>query len=253
MSVYPSNQFPRRMNPWLNLAAAAGGAASRVAVNAAMNYLSTPRAPMQPRRRPRPFNMQPMMAALPPPGPSNAQARGPRRRRRQQAGRAKPSAGVNTSNGSIMTISDTEVIGLVGKPIASFAFNPSISNLPRLTAHAKMYRRYRFKSLTISYKPGVGTATTGNLAFGIAVGAPMSTAVVKDIDTILKLRPSCYVPGWKAASFKIGSDIDLSRYMLCNDNTADGVAFTLYTAASVADLGLLQVSYNIEFSHPIPF
>lgn len=105
--------------------------------------------------------------------------------------------------------------------------------------------------MNISYKPGVGTATDNNIAIGIAVGPKITS--VTDQSTVTKLRPMAYGPGWKAFSLTVGRDIDLSRYMLSGDATADGVAFTLYAYASAASIGLIQVSYKVELSHPIPF
>lgn len=86
---------------------------------------------------------------------------------------------------------------------------------------------------------------------GVCVGPALTS--IKTQEDVMKLRPSFYVPAWKNDSLALGSDIDLSRFMLCDDNTADGVAFTLYVIASSADLGLLQVSYEVEFSQPRPF
>lgn len=227
------------------MAAAVGGAAARAAVDRFGNWLASP-SPA--------YNMQAMRQALP--GPSQrttrGRARGRGRRGRGRRGRqgGQPSQGINTRASTSIVVRDTEVIGAPTGAIQQIVFNPGCEGTPRLTAFEKMYRRYRMKYCNIAFKSGSGTATAGNVAIGVAVGPPLS--VVKSKDLILKLKPSFYVPAWKNESLTLGADIDLSRFMLCGDTSADGVAFTLYVFGQ-QDAGMIQVSYEVEFSHPIPF
>lgn len=122
--------------------------------------------------------------------------------------------------------------------------------MPRLAAHAKMYRRYRIRYMNITYTSASGTATTGKIALGTCVGPLLKD--VDSVDKILKLRPNLALPAWKSGSISIGSDVDTSRYMLAGDTTADGIAFTLYVQGDKG-IGLIKVSYSVEFSQPRPF
>lgn len=240
----------------MNAAAAAGGAAARVAAQQFNNWLTGP--PPAPA-----FNMGPMYNALPTPSNPKGRGRGGRRGRGRGRGpqaaarpRRQPTSVTNTSSGSVIVVRDTEVIGsppaMTDKALSwVLEFNPSIDSIPRLAAHEKMYRRYRIKYINISFRSGSGTATAGNMAVGVMVG-PKDTSIIST-DHVLKLRPSFYVPAWKNDSLTLGRDIDLSRFMLCGDTSADGIAFTLYVGASAANLGMIQVSYEVEFSHPRPF
>lgn len=250
MSLNPYNPRAGRVNPFLTLAAAAGGSAARAAVDRAANWLVSPRQP---------YNMQAMVQALPRPSNANARGRGQRGRGRGRGRRpqvvnrpgGQPSAGTQTRSGANIILQDTEILGAVkAGSLAVYAFNPAPKELTRLYTHSKMYRRYKIFYMNISYKPGVGTATDNNIAMGIAVGPRIAS--VKDQDTVVKLRPMAYCPGWKAFNLTVGSDIDLSRYMLCGDETADGIAFCLYVFGT-AQSGLIQISYKVELSHPIPF
>lgn len=258
----PYNQRGRFTNYAMNAAAAAGGAAARVATTQFNNWLHAP--PPPPPQMVQPYNMVPLYQALPPPvnarrarggGRGRGRGRGRRPRGGSRAG-GQPSAGIQTRSGSSIVIRDTEIIGAIPAGAAdklslTAQFNPSVSDMPRLAAHAKMYRRYRIKFMNIAYKSGSGTATDGNVALGIEVG-PLDP-VIKSQSDVLKLRPSFFVPAWKNASITVGKDIDLARFMLAGDSTADGVAFTLYVWSKAANPGVIQVSYEVEFSHPHPF
>lgn len=232
----------------VNAAAAAGGMAARVATDRFLQWLSTPSTSGGLS------TMGNLRSALPVTQP--ARGRGNRRgrgRRPQGSSRSRgsPAAGISTRSGSNVVIRDTEVIGSVTTTMKSYAFNPAVAELPRLKAHAAMYRRYRIKYFNIAYKSGAGMATEGNVTVGVLVG-PVDPAV-KDAATIMKLRPSFFTPAWKSASLTLGADVDLARYMLSGDATADGIAFTLYAISTVNSPGMIQVSYEVEFSHPHPF
>lgn len=198
------------------------------------------------------------------PPPSNPRGRGGRGRGRGRRGRGRPqggnrpggqpSAGIsNTRSGAKVTIRDTEMLKQVTKTPVIYVFNPGNTDMPRLYNMAQMYTRYRFKYLNVAYKSGSGTSVVGNVAVGIASGPALMKTADATTDKILKLRPSFFVPAWKNDTLSIGSDIDLSRFMLCSDTTADGIAFCLYVASTADNLGFIQVSYEIEFSQPRPF
>lgn len=229
----------------LNLAAAAGGAAARVATDRLAGWLAGPSPSRQPLQ-----TMGQMAQAL----PSNTQrvrgrGRGRRSRRGNRQG-AQPRQGVNTRGGVSITIRDTELCGTVDGTFQTLSFNPGIDGTPRLKAFERMYKRYRFRYISIAYKSGSGTATPGNVWVGVLPG-PVDKAVTEA--NIGNLKPSFFVPAWKNDSMTLGRDIDTARWMLCGDNTIDGVAFTLYVHGSAANLGVLQVSYEVEFDMPRPF
>lgn len=253
MQVTPSRAQRRSMNPFLQAAAAVGGTAARYAINRAVNYMTTPTQ--------NPYMFQNMSRALPRASNAPARGRGGRNRgrgrgQRPQAGSrpgGQPSQGVQTRSGSCIVVQDTEILATVKKGVTTKVFNPAPEELPRLAGHAMMYRRYRIMYMNISYKSGSGTSTAGNVAVGVSVGPAIDATKVTDSTAVLKLRPSFYVPAWKNASLTLGKDIDTARFMIVGDKGIDGVSFTLYTAAAADDLGMIQVSYKVEFSHPVPF
>lgn len=215
--------------------------AARVAVDRLGQYLSAPtkrQAPLPP------YNMQRMRAALPPPT-SNANARGPRRRRRS----APPIP--RTVGGASIVVADTEYLGMVPKDLTHYLCNPAPTALPRLDRMSKMYHRFRIISFKVAYKPGVGTATAGNVSAGICIGPAVAAITLQD--HINKLNPSFFTPGWKAATFTVPPNSDPARYMVSGDTSVNGVSFTLYAMASAESLGQLVVTYRVEFSHPINF
>lgn len=233
----------------MNMAAAAGGVAARVAMDRLANWWSSPGGSYSGGAA---YNMGPLRQALP---PSNARARGRGGRRGRGRGRGRGrrgggEPGVNTRGGAKIVIRDTEIIGEVSQGLKYYQFNPSPEEMPRLKAYEQMYGRYRFKYVNIAYKSGSGTATAGNIGMGILVG-PYNKVVTAE--KISKLRPYLFTPAWKNGSLTVGADIDPSKWMVCGDNTVDGTAFTLYINASAASIGVVQVSYEIEFDQPKPF
>lgn len=232
------------MNAAMNLAAAAGGTAARVAFDRLASWMTQPNQPTAQRGF---YNMSPMRNALP---PSNPRGRGGRRKRGGRTQGSQPRAGVSTSGSSSIVVRDTEVFTLVEAKLMVLAFNPSADVLPRLHAHEKMYTRYRIKYMNIAYKSGSGTSTVGNVSVAVQVG-PKNTQVTTA--NILSLKPSFFVPAWKNDALTLGKDIDSSRYMICGDTTSDGVSFCLYVSPSAANLGVIQVSYEVEFAFPRPF
>lgn len=207
-----------------------------------------------PTPQPNPYQMGQLVAALPGRGrPRRGRGRGRGRGRRPQVARSggQPSSGVQTRSGDLFVARGTEVLGPVTGELQVLEFNPSCDGLPRLAAVEKMYHRYRIKYVNIAFKSGSGTATAGNVAFGVCVGPKVAN--VKTQSDIMKLRPFSYVPAWKNSSITVGSDIDIGRFMISGSKSEDGVAFTLYIFASAAQLGVIQISYEVEFSHPTPF
>lgn len=216
-----------------------------------MQWLNTPAVPVAQGV----FDMNRMAMAL----PSNPRGRGRGGGRRRGRGRrpqaaqrpgGQPSSGIPTRSGAVVIVRDTEIINSITGSLQTYSFNPGNNSLPRLAAHAKMYHRYRIKYMNIAFKSGSGTATDGNVAVGVCVGTVLTQ--VKQQADVMKLKPSFYVPAWKNDSLTVGRDIDINRFMICGDNSLDGVAFTLYVLGT-ANVGMLQVSYEVEFSHPNPF
>lgn len=241
MSVNRYNQRNALANPFLHLAAAAGGTAARVAMNRAVNWLSRP-------SQPPPAQQQPMVIYQQTPTRGARRGRG-RGRKPQGMSRSRASLSATPqSSGTVVQIDSEVLLSLedTNKAVNTYEFDPAPANLTRLQQFSGMYHRYKISHMKISFIPGVGTATAFNVTFGTCVGKPIS--LVKESADILKLRPSCFRPGWKAGSITLGANIDKSRFMECGTDTA----FTLYVAATGA-CGILQVSYRVEFSYPQPF
>lgn len=245
----PLNPFGRRQpifNPYLQLAAAAGGAAAREGLNyvggAINNYFRG-----APRQRPqqRPIYMGNVAAALP-----QQQRRGARRGGRGR-GRGRQQPQISTGGGKISVTRGQESAATVVTTIGILEFNCSIDNLPRLKAMASAYERYRIKKVTVKYCSGSGQSTTGAVAIGYHPGP--KNASVKDQDTILKLSPNRFTPGWKDTTLVIGPGIDAQRWMHVGKTTEEGVAFTLYYMSSGAATGRIILDYDIELAYPVPF
>ena len=243
LPVVPYNGWAT--NPWIHAAAAAGGAMAR----AGFNRVFGP----QPRQR--------VVRYMPPPPPApviNVQT-APRRGRGRGRGRGRPrnQSTRNTNiprpgpSGSKVIITDTEVLGTPLAKLAAFEFNPAPAGLTRLANLAKMYERYRFHYINISYKATSPTTQQGQLAMGVMPG--QKSDKVKSNDEIVKLRPMVICPPWKSDSMSLGRNIDSQRYMHVGRAGDDGVSFTLYVNASAANMGVIQISYRIEFEYPSPF
>lgn len=160
-----------------------------------------------------------------------------------------------SSAGGLTDIRDSEVIATLSGALQVFNFSPSAGKdaTPRLFARAQMFERYRFVSFRAEYCPGVGTATAGNVAIGIAPGKTI--AAVVDQATILKLKPSNYTPTWKATSVQLGRLIDAQRFMHVNTEKStddDEVSFTLYLFGTKGG-GMIRISYHVQLAYPVPF
>lgn len=237
------------MNPFYNLAAAAGGAAANYAINRAANYL----APQQPAPVAT-YNMQPLAQALPPlrgrGGGRRGRGRGRGGRGRGGRGRARVPRGISTQSGATITVQDTEILGATTGALQKFSFNPAVEEMVRLKAHEKMYQRYRISYFNITYVSGSAMNVAGNVAMGIIPGPAMASVVTKD--DIMKAQPHVYGPVWKTTTISLGRLIDSQRFMYCGDNSADGVSFTLYVFGT-KDAGMIKASYRVEFAYPHPF
>lgn len=236
----------------MNLAAAAGGALARAGVDYLGNRIQQAYRP-PPIQQPSPYYFNQMAAALP-----RARGRGRGRGRRGRGrgrGQARsvgqPNSGIGTTGSGHITIVDTEVLGAPPTTLTAYQFTPSHSSLPRLSAHAKMYERYKINYFNISFRSGSSTNVAGNISIGVSPGPKL--AAVVDQATILKLKPSFYVPAWKNESLSIGKSIDTQKFMHVGRDDEDGISFTLYVKASAANLGMLQVSYSVQFAYPVPF
>lgn len=133
----------------------------------------------------------------------------------------------------------------------AYQFNPGCGETPRLARLATMYARYRFRKVSFKYHSGSGTATTGSVAIGVATGT--TYAEVKDANTVLKLQPSAFGAAWKNLSLTLPRSIDSQKWYRCSENSIDGVSFTFYVNADAANLGRIEVTYEVEFGFPHPF
>jgi hypothetical protein len=146
---------------------------------------------------------------------------------------------------------DTEYLAPTTGTIERYTFNPAPDALKRLDQFSKMYHRFKINRIVVHYEPGVGTATTGNIAFGICIGPAIAN--ISTSEAIMKLCPASYVPAWKSTSISVGRDIDIGRFMICGGTGDTSVACTLYVLATAKDLGILRVTYDVSFSYPVNF
>lgn len=199
-----------------------------------------------------PYFQQPTQSVTVP----NRRGRGRRGRGRGRGGNrgrmGLPTAVVpqNMRGGSTIHLQDTEMLASPTTSLKQYQFNPCPEELPRLYAEAKKYTRYRILSMSIAYKTASSTATDGAIAMGVAVGPKLSS--VNSLDAIMKLRPSVMTPVWKNASLNLSSMINSQLFMYCNDESRDGVAFTLYVISARNVTGQIQISYRVELSFPNP-
>lgn len=213
----------------------------------AINRVANMMRPSPPQRPPR---RQPQMTvAIPQTTPRR------RNQRRRSNSNNSPSVvrpmGNSVTPGAAIRVVDTEYLAATTGTIERYTFNPAPDALARLQQFAKMYHRFKINRIVVHYEPGVGTATTGNVAFGICIGPAIAT--IDKSDEIMKLCPSSYVPAWKASSISVGRDIDIGRYMICGGNGDTSIACTLYVLATAKDLGIIRVSYDVAFSYPVNF
>lgn len=140
----------------------------------------------------------------------------------------------------------------VAAGLVKYQFNPAVeTSMPRLAQQEKMYERYRIRFMNITYKPATSAMTAGSMKFGILPGISNASVTA---DTILKLTPHRIVPVWKSASIVVNQFIDQSRFMVCGDTTADGIAFYLYASSTEEKpTGYFQIAYEVEFAYPKPF
>lgn len=191
--------------------------------------------------------MQPMLSALPQQAPARAR-RGSRGRgnRRGRGGMAMGAAG----SGKI-TVTDSEIVALADDKLVTMELNPGCAQLPRLAQYETMYERYRITRVTVAYEPLSGAATEGNIAVAILPG-PKNSKVV-DWASIAKCQPNMMRPAWKPGQIRAGPALDAQRFMHAGVTSEDGVAFTIYAKPSKANIGLLRVTYSVEFAFPRPF
>ncbi|UHM27516.1 MAG: coat protein [Sanya tombus-like virus 3] len=244
----------RVISPWMNLAAAAGGAAAREGLNyvggAIGNYFRGGRGARRGRGRGA-YNMQPLYQAMPVPVPTAP----PRRRRRGGGGRrgSRGTANQATGGGQITVVRGQENVITLNKgtawAIQAWEFNCSAP--ARLAATSKAYERYRVRRVTIKYCSGSGQATPGSIAIGYHAG--VKNAKVDSQDTILKLSPCRFTPAWKDVQLVIGPGIDAQRWMHVGRTDEDGISFTFYAMGSGDATGRIIVDYEVELAYPVPF
>lgn len=186
--------------------------------------------------------------------PARGRGRGRRGGKRGRGG-ARQAAQVpsGTSLGGMgQRVRNTEVLA-VGEPkkLQVMQFVPGQTGLPLLDAEAHKFTRYKFFSVSISFKATASTTTSGEMVWGIAPGAVMTE--IKAKADIYKLRPCKVGAVWKSDSITIGRNITPQPYLYCDDKTREGVAFTLYSWQDAdAVTGVFQITYDVEFSYPNP-
>lgn len=120
-------------------------------------------------------------------------------------------------------------------------------NLTRLQAFAKMYEKYMIHSIQIRVLGIAGSAQDGQVYIGITSG-PNDTRV-KTAKDLLAMKPSRVLHASGSTIINLTHDIQLSKYMRCDDDDA----FTLYYWVTKADVAYIEMSYDVTFSSPRPF
>lgn len=147
---------------------------------------------------------------------------------------------------------NTEILSIAEvKKLQVLKFNPGKTGLPLLDAEAAKFTRYKFFSCSVSFKATASTMTSGEMVWGIAPGPALSE--VKAKADVLKLRPFQIGAVWKSTSLTVGKQITPQPYLYCNEDSRDGVAFCVYVWQDSTEVsGVLQVTYDVEFSYPNP-
>lgn len=236
MQLNPYQPRGRRGIPWGNLALQAAGMGAR----AAYNYLNRP-APVQvPVYIP---------TANPPRAPSSAPKPKRGKTRRGRGGGPGP-RNMRVTGGTFTVFQDTEYIAVTDTTVHQIPFSPGKTTLPRLDYEAAKYGRYKILYVNISYTTTSSMTNAGKFSFGVANQAVDMSKY--DHGDIIKLRPSQSIATWKNTTINLGPNIMPTATLCANDDTDNGVAFTLVYKSSVVNPGNLKISYKIEFSFPHP-
>lgn len=216
---------------------------------------------------------QPMMTPQNP-GPSSASRRNRNKRRRQ---RQRTNNSNNNNNNrsvrqlsnmmsnvnlgsSIVRIRDTETVS-IAKFVAPSAqsikiaiyMRPCDSTLPRLRRISDIYRQFKFHAVTIKIRSLIGAASTGNCVVGVCAELASNSTNIKTIGDLYKLNPHVIVAPGRTAMLKIDSRINALKWYNVQDSAADGVAFTIYHAATDENQFVMDISYDISLRYPNPF
>lgn len=133
--------------------------------------------------------------------------------------------------------------------LQTFELCPGKTDLPILDSLADRFTRYRINYVNIAYCATDSTTNSGEIVYGVAAGP--KNAQIKDKATILMCRPAQTHATWKSQSISIGKGIMPSAWLYTNDDTRDGVAFTLYIL-STKNTGSFKISYSLTFDYPNP-
>lgn len=122
-----------------------------------------------------------------------------------------------------------------------------------LDSLSKSFDRYRWDSVVLEYVPGVGTTTSGFVAYGMDWGLPVSSTLKPDRDQVLACTPVVDNPVWQRSKFWLPKDQLQSRkwYSLDIDITKDpldacpGSILWHTTSRTAGTLGEIWIEYRV--------
>lgn len=218
------------------------------AINKAMSSISV-QAPSK-RKRSRKPRKSP--ANVPAAEGAVYQQPGPSVRRRRPA-----TSGCNPGQGEVR-VGRRELLKAVNAtdPGQSVLYTIQIlpENLPWLKGLAKAFERYKWRSVSISWRPAVGTTTNGMVAYGCAWDVPSESP--PDRDAVVSLTPVNDHPVWQSSE-KTPLRPPVSRlqsrpwYNLGGSDAFDRAPFSVQfalsstSAAKSSLVGELWVTYDI--------
>lgn len=185
-------------------------------------------------------------------GSSRAQPRG--RGRGRGRGRSapqamQPSRGVGAGRaGDTIINSEALVVGDANK-VVTLKFSPGLTGLPILDSQGNRFTRFHVNYVNIAYCATDSTTASGEITWGIAGGNAMPE--IKAMKDILALRPFKKHATWKSESVAVGRGIMPSTWLYCNEDSRDGVAFTMYYHTTKSS-GVFKISYSVKLDYPNP-
>lgn len=161
----------------------------------------------------------------------------------------QPRAGVGVGRAGDSLVNSEIVPVKEANKLQTFELCPGKTDLPILDSLADRFTRYRINYVNIAYCATDSTTNSGEIVYGVAAGP--KNVQIKDKATILMCRPAQTHATWKSQSISIGKGIMPSAWLYTNDDTRDGVAFTLYIL-STKNTGSFKISYSLTFDYPNP-
>jgi hypothetical protein len=189
---------------------------------------------------------------------------------RRRRGRGRMGLGPNIGNGGQICITRTELFESITIPkdaagtskpfLSSYLIAPIATTgepkLPFLANLARVYTRYRWESLTFSWRPGVGTTTDGSVTYGVKL---MDADVAKNPSSRIEvsaLYPVNDHPIWQGSNLPVAKSLLQSRLWYATYGSIDpveqgpgtlqvGIAHDALTADKY--VGEFWITYTVTF------